>query len=299
MPDPDTEMLQPARTITEDIQCTRCGYNLRGLTLDKLCPECAAPVTRSIHGRLLRYADPDWLDRLRFGALVMLWTLLIGLAAAIGVVIATQVGALEAVASIPILIASGLRLWASFLVTTSEPTIAQEEHPLALRRVVRAFAVVGFLGEASEYSTQLSGLWGTVLSLGTPFVCLAALVSLCVYFRRLALRIPDEKLARNTTIVMWGCGVSLAVAAIPVLLALVSMGITFGAGGPAPGATPPGAALAGFATFGCLGRVGALIFGIWYIVLLFSYHAAFKKAAAEARQTAGNDGPPLATSEDL
>jgi hypothetical protein len=296
MQDPDSELLQPARTITEDIQCTRCGYNLRGLTLDKLCPECAAPVARSIHGRLLRYADPDWLDRLRLGALVMLWTLLIGLAGAIGVVIATQVGAPGVVASVPILLAAALRLWAAFLVTTSEPTIALEEDPFALRRVVRACAVVGFLGEALG---EPGGIWSALLPLGTVLVGIATHFGLCVYFRRFALRIPDEKLARSTTIVMWGYGISFALAAILIVLAMALMGTAPAPGGPAAGTTLPGAAIAGFAIFGCLGSVGWLIFGIWYIVLLFSYHAAFKKAAAEARQTTGHDDTPLAISEDV
>ena len=76
---PDLVPSNIAKTITEDFFCTRCGYNLRGLTLDRLCPECAAPVARSIHGRLLKYADPDWMDRLRFGTVLMLWNLLIGL----------------------------------------------------------------------------------------------------------------------------------------------------------------------------------------------------------------------------
>jgi hypothetical protein len=98
---------------------------------------------------------------------------------------------------------------------------------------------------------------------------------------------------------MWGFGVSLALVAIPSLLAMALMGTVLGAGGPGPGALPSGAAIAGFAVLFCPGLVGSLIFGIWYIVLLFSYHAAFKKAAAEARQTTGHDGTPLATSEEM
>ncbi len=32
------------RTITRNLPCIVCGYNLRGLSLDKNCPECAHPA---------------------------------------------------------------------------------------------------------------------------------------------------------------------------------------------------------------------------------------------------------------
>jgi hypothetical protein len=42
--------------------CVACGYDLRGLPPDGLCPECAYSIARSLEGtHLLRAADPAWL----------------------------------------------------------------------------------------------------------------------------------------------------------------------------------------------------------------------------------------------
>jgi hypothetical protein len=38
----------PAAMLQHDIPCLRCGYNLRGLSGDGLCPECATPITASV-----------------------------------------------------------------------------------------------------------------------------------------------------------------------------------------------------------------------------------------------------------
>lgn len=62
--------------LATDTPCTSCGYNLRGLRHDQACPECGAEVWRSCQGDLLRFADPEWLKRLRLGV----WLLLASLA---------------------------------------------------------------------------------------------------------------------------------------------------------------------------------------------------------------------------
>jgi hypothetical protein len=61
------DVLDPAGAIATDIPCHACSYNLRGLTLDHRCPECGSPVSVSIQGNFLRFADPDWLDTLARG----------------------------------------------------------------------------------------------------------------------------------------------------------------------------------------------------------------------------------------
>ena len=51
-----------------DHPCIECDYNLRGLAIGASCPECNSPVTDSLKRRLLRYANPQYIRRLRSGA---------------------------------------------------------------------------------------------------------------------------------------------------------------------------------------------------------------------------------------
>src|SRR3990172_7537522 len=60
-PAPARVQLDSAGHLDQDVICIRCGYNLRGLSLDRVCPECGTPIGRSLHGDLLRFAPPIWL----------------------------------------------------------------------------------------------------------------------------------------------------------------------------------------------------------------------------------------------
>ncbi len=66
-------MIQTTQSITEDLKCIGCGYNLRGLTPEKVCPECATPIRQSLVRNLLRFADPSWLSKIRLGTALILF----------------------------------------------------------------------------------------------------------------------------------------------------------------------------------------------------------------------------------
>jgi hypothetical protein len=65
--------------IIGDLPCRSCGYNLRTLATNGLCPECATPIASSLRGDLLREADPNWLRqmhtgcKLEYGAIWAAW----------------------------------------------------------------------------------------------------------------------------------------------------------------------------------------------------------------------------------
>ncbi len=66
--------------VCADTPCLNCGYNLRTLSVEGLCPECAHPVRLSLSGQFLRFAAAPWVGRLARGVLL----LIIAAAAAVG-----------------------------------------------------------------------------------------------------------------------------------------------------------------------------------------------------------------------
>lgn len=278
-------VVRTTQTITEDLKCTRCGYNLRGLTPDKLCPECGTPIGQSVQGNLLRYADPVWVNRLRLGSALLLGAVCTGVVSWLS---SDGVGFLLGLADVPLLqgfrnllnlIVPGLALWALVLVTTPEPTVAFKEDRITLRRAVRGCAPIWCVGQIVYLAWKFPAE-GALVSLVGGMLGLASLVVFFgqfILFRRFALRIPNVKLARATTIVMWGFPL-LALGAPTV--AGIGLGIAGASGLPGPGVVR---VVAVFALF-YAGLVAPAALGIWYGVLLFRYYAGFKTAVVEARQ---------------
>ncbi len=87
------EPYDKAGRVTEPIACCKCGYNLIGLDLRGVCPECTEPVARSVVGNLLEFMPAERLTALhkRLG-LVTLGTFASVLMPIIGGVIAIFVG---------------------------------------------------------------------------------------------------------------------------------------------------------------------------------------------------------------
>ena len=82
-------MKAPA-VVTLDVPCVGCRYNLRSLSHDAVCPECATPVGKSVAFPWLQFADVAWLKRLRRGVTRILWFIL-GVAVAYVLFIAANV----------------------------------------------------------------------------------------------------------------------------------------------------------------------------------------------------------------
>jgi hypothetical protein len=62
----------PAEIIREDARCLSCGYELRGLTPQGLCPECGTPASLSLRPPGVADADPAWLALQARGARIMM-----------------------------------------------------------------------------------------------------------------------------------------------------------------------------------------------------------------------------------
>ncbi|MHC5109006.1 MAG: hypothetical protein ACYTHJ_03905 [Planctomycetota bacterium] len=271
--------------IGEDLACVGCGYNLRFQPFDGHCPECFAPVNRTLRGDLLRFSAPDWLNRLRLGMAVKLWNVVAGLVMGL-VIVVTALSTPSAIGGVLTIVVAALGCWATFLITTQEPRISHSEDPVTWRRVLRLLAIVSLIGSGVTVS-----LWPNLQITNQASTTILGLVGVLVvfgeltYFQGFALRDPDEKLARQCMIVKWGLSSSMA----------LNFGLQLAvslAGGPWPGAGPVGppstasiwlfVMVAATCTFG----LGMAVFGIWHIVVLVKLFGMFRNATNLARAAA-------------
>jgi len=278
--------------VSADTTCITCGYNLRGLASDGRCPECGSGVAQSLRGDLLKFADPGWLARLRFGVSLKLWNIGLGIIAGIAAgVLVMIVGVPRAVITLAGIAGGVLGLWAAIAITTQEPRISLQEDPVTLRKIIRACAALAFLGSLLQNVGQITSISSLVSFVGTV-IALCGYVAMfgeLVYLRRLAQRIPDLPLALSTKRLMWLVGVGaligipttiwFAVAMMPAVSAAAAAPAGPAGGPPLPPAPPGAVMVVGMGVFG----VAVLVAFLWYIRLLIKYKNAFQHAAMEAR----------------
>lgn len=226
-----------------DVACFKCGYNLKGLARGGNCPECGAPVSRSIgRGRFLYKNLTDaplgYLKLLRLG-FFLLAGVVVGLLVA--VVVAFRMGGLSAS-----LLVAGLSVawWGGvYLVTTSEYPPG-ELHRLYDRlrwlrwanRVLQAswgaawaLSAVQILLMAQQNSLVASGateaaigaldVWIRAAGLASfvlQIIGLASLIPLCIHFAEIAGAAGDNSLETRLGLAAWGIAIfgSFLVAAV-------------------------------------------------------------------------------------
>jgi len=274
-------MFDPGPAINIDLACIGCGYNLRGLSPEHLCPECRTPITQSLRGDLLKYSDLNWLGTIKKGIKLFLTTLVLSLFLVIGAgVIATMGGPADfLILVVPILI-GGLLLWAVYLTTTQEPRVTYSESGMSLRRVIRVCAVLNFIGSIFEMGFGFdipSELTEFIVGLISAAGALGATVSyygMLVYLRRFAFRIPNPKLARTTTNILWGLPISYFIVLLGGIFSTV-----MGRAGPTSTRPAVQAAMEGTA---CIGAFGLIIFSLWGVVVVDRFRRVLNQTIIEA-----------------
>ncbi|MFQ5495590.1 MAG: hypothetical protein ACE5EX_09440 [Phycisphaerae bacterium] len=298
--------------VDPDLTCVRCSSPLQGQTLHGHCLTCRSPVWFSLHGPWLRARDPKWLQRVRSGFTMWLWSLgmTIVISTAGGIVgavwaatqaaappaggtgaggnVAVATGELEKLQwmfMFPALIPLILAVIAAYRITASEPGAAEGGERPGLRRAVRLLSLVPplvTLGHAIvlliDGPSKTLGVVSSLLSLAS----IAVLVGLYVLMLGFARRIPDPKLTRSTTIVMWGYGIVTAMGVVRGAIAAIWVD-------PETGWQPSGNLSSSMALggMGCVFGVAGLVFFIWHIRLLFRFRKAFGKACEQVIQDTG------------
>jgi hypothetical protein len=274
-------------SLTTDLPCRKCGYNLRGLTPDGRCPECGTPVGFSLQGDLLRFSNPDWLDNLRRGAT----TVILGIATyVIGSISLTFVAALvntrasRDLAGVVNLIAAAFVLFGWWWLTQPDPSGLGEDQYGTSRKIIRVMLAISAAGQlfqlvGNRFIDDRATLF-FVATVVVPAVGISQIVAIFAHLRylaRLAKRIPDAKLAARANFLFYALGISYGTllifsTAIIQIMLVVSR-------------TRP----ANFFTIytwvtGVFGLT-VLVFGIMYLLLLEKLRRQFKAQAAIARQT--------------
>jgi hypothetical protein len=310
-----SKWIPTAPPLDSEIHCIFCGYNLRGLDPAGRCPECGRPIAASHRGDRLAHADPAWLRKLRFGASLKLWnivlTILLGMIAGIVIVVM----GLPIIITLLIGLAGALLgLWATYCITAQEPRTALTEDPVSLRKFIRLCAIMAFVGAIihglDDVIAMPSGFSGPgaisyfLISVIASLAGVVVIVVELVYFRRFALRAPDVALARSTRTLIWGLGITWGLTAVGgVVFAAVMASQAAAAAGPvaitpggvsvtttitAPMGTTTTGAPVPFAALGvgvCAVSVLASAFFIWYVVLLVRYRRLFASALSERSLT--------------
>jgi hypothetical protein len=195
-------------SISTDLPCVSCGYNLRGLDPAGRCPECATPVRKSLHEDLLRYAHPGWLRKVRWGARILYWSgvlsLLVGLPPALAAFFA--VGSARRSAAIVIASQFLVYIIGTWLLTVQEPRLSLNEPRWPPRKTLRIAAAIMLTVAAAHMTVLLVGVPDAAPFTAVLLFPAAATLMLTLFShaRALALRIPSVRLARAAGIIRLG-----------------------------------------------------------------------------------------------
>lgn len=194
--------------------CVHCGYDLRGLDADAVCPECRTSIARSLQGDSLASADPAWLHRVCRGqtliaiacvVLVLRVPLLMVAGLALPLIGRTVPWFWEVAEFVSGIGALTCLLVGVLMVTSLDPRLSLSEQPLGLRRITQAAAIAALV--VLIVRSALHGMTGASAGMASAFegptsfayraLLACAVIGLSLHLSRLAARIPDAALARR------------------------------------------------------------------------------------------------------
>ena len=295
-PDAPSAHQIPAETpenqqIDFDLNCVRCGYNLRSAFAAGNCPECGEPVETTLRPDLLHMANSTWLGKLRKG---MNW-LVTGILMNLGMIpIAIVLGIASTASAMPgnnaplplgaMIFLGLLGITISVIYIVAVWFMTEPEHDIIQNRTSRSvtrWALIPALAMSIvsvffSFSTQPEAvaISGCIDLISSIALAIGFFTSLW-YLQLLANRIPEPSLAKQTMIVFWG-----NIAWIGAMFLLV-IGFMIFAVSMSNSTSPNNTALGVAGAMGllfCPLLIAMLVFGIWWIVLMFRYRTRFAQA---------------------
>lgn len=324
------EFVDASGTVINEVHCRRCGYDLRGLQLNGLCPECGTPVGRSISVDLLRYADPEWVDKLARGSKLimggmtaMVVLMILGACGGFATAVATRgAGMLPfgfIVAGLLFLGAYAFIYYGAWLHTTPDPGAVEEANQITPRRLVRfaiisaiVSSVLGWIGPLVSGTTVEVLL--AVLQLGFSIVFAVGFLAYVRYMERVGERTSDERLPKSARTIYRAAIVALVLMLLTQVFGVIVLATGLSSAGAfpvpttspttspttmpttMPAALPSGGFMVGVggaAVLGCSFSVVVLVVFILFVRWQSRMKKAFIEAASNARETwyAGTPAP--------
>ena len=209
---PDSQPAPPAapvssdasESVTADLACVGCGYNLRGLRRAGDCPECGKPVAETIKARAGLFGDAAWIRRMAMGCdLLLIAPVWVPVVAVLGGAMAAALGALSHVAAtigfvvLPLGIL-GVVAFGAALLTSPEP--GETDGPARLvRRSARAVMGVAMAGSLLLFVVVFGDVttkFVLLILLGMPLASFLVVVLLNVYCAMIARRMGESVIGR-------------------------------------------------------------------------------------------------------
>ncbi len=189
-------------TVTDEVRCAGCDYDLRTLAVRANCPECATPVAVSLIHRDVR----SWPRRLRRGVTLLLLAPACLLAAYAYVRIASAVTPLNLLVMAPsfaLHVAFALTgIGGVMLVTGPEPRSPRPNFTGNAARTALATAIALVVLMELGYA----GRWDWTFIVGVFVGVTIGLMCTFAGLRRLAQRRERHGLCRLTTVLVWTLG---------------------------------------------------------------------------------------------
>ena len=186
--------------VNADFYCRMCGYNLRGIERNSCCPECGNDINWSLNADQLRFANFNWLRKLRTGTKCLI-TAAVGLVIAIALIVfllsSTMLDLTVIIFGSPVVVIL-IFLIGIWLVTIRDPA-AESDPPLSLRKIARW----GFIANGLSWLQLLLFETGGSLNHTTLLILFFAILlsgsiasfALHQLAAQVARRIPDQSLA--------------------------------------------------------------------------------------------------------
>jgi hypothetical protein len=208
-------------TVASDLPCTGCGYNLRGVPISTVCPECGRAVELSLRGELLRFASPAYLKSIDLGLSVILTSIFIYVLLFI-LSIGIHFGASTVLGSTGVLVLTGglmllcdgAFIFGYWKFTQPDPGYTGREKPASARTVARVAACATAAANLAYFLLELLGSFvsgignfSSIFSYLARFAAWGAWITLffaiVLYTQHLARRIPDQAVLNQTRTFIW------------------------------------------------------------------------------------------------